>query len=273
MSSWLSSNDDNNSMIMYNEAATLSSIVIMAVPLYYVKRAFFGHTSNTKTNLQLQLYSLSQTLLFVGNLYGHWTGYLGPPCMDTLGCVNNVFLATVIYRVRYHDNLHHYHHQQQLSKQTKMAVVLPLFLLQVWTPTMVTMLMTGLGLTMLGIGLFVSKEAETYLTQRVTPPVSLYVVVMMGRVAYYHQQQQVLVLIASKDKKKKNNYYDGGCMRLYWFCVALLLMVVASTETERYLCDVFSDYGKRAYHSIVLHFLICSLFGCLSELAFQITTH
>merc|ERR1712232_177502 len=79
---------------MLNFGATLTSIPITLVPLYYL------HLSWNREDFGVlpKLYYCSLVLVFIGNLIEHGTGYIGPPCLDTCGSASNFFLGAMMYQ-------------------------------------------------------------------------------------------------------------------------------------------------------------------------------
>jgi hypothetical protein len=255
--------------ILYNPVCCLTSVPILAVPLYVLGKAFC--TTNTRGRpwmFELKLYSITQLLLFYGNLHQHWTSRIGPPCIDTLGCVNNLILSAVVYRIYYYQN-----HNNNKPSTTRITII---------TPAMATTFLMVLSIFLLGIGWY-DIQWESYLTIRTAPLVGLYVVRMMGKYSY----QPLLYLPPKKKVEDKKDYYKANIessnsssrreRKLYNMALGLLVLVVTLTELERFLCPIltnnnndFSIVVKRLYHSVLLHGIITSLFWCISELAFEV---
>lgn len=191
------------------------------------------------------LCSVTLTSLFAFNLYEHQTGYIGPPCIDTFGCVNNVMLSTLLYKIRYRRE----QQQGQLHNTGKV------------TPEMFTITMTLLSLALLFVG-FGKIQLEQVATRVASVPVGLYVVVTMGRLSWKKSNDHIM-------QQHNGNPTRLSMFQLWKLSCVFLIAVVVGVEVEPSLCHL-SPIISRTYHSVFLHIIISALFGCVSECAFRL---
>ena len=246
----------------FNDVCTLSSVPILAVPLYFVHKALVvapqpTHTLASSQRRQLQYYTLLNLLLFLGNLIQHATGYLGPPCMDTIGCAGGLCLCAIAYQAYYQTLDSHLSSDTSFkTKDPKHSQRYPRpWILQRLSPDTVSSITTSLAVIVLATPLIGGKEREAILTKSLKPLVDLLVVVLMGWTAW---TQKVCL-----DAKRSWN--------LYRTCFGLFVSVLLFGEAEPRLCSSLNNTGKRLFHATFGHALISAMFTGVSALAFQVT--
>ena len=234
---------------VYNPAATLTSIAIMYVPLAFIHRAFFPKQQEEMV-LEMKLYAMSQFLLFFGNLYQHWTGYMGPPCLDTCSCVYALMLLSLLNRV---DAA-----AAKERKEDEESSVLR-------SPKQFTNLMITIALVLVSIG-FHDTEMETFATMSVVPIVGFSALYRLGRLC--HARRLDLLVFGNNNPSTAVAAATASPWTLYLTLVLLIFVVLGSAEAERFLCPYMSELGKRMYHSIYLHIIVPAHFWVMNELVF-----
>lgn len=224
----------------FNGFCTVTSIVIMLVPVHFLQRAtkivlFDGRTDK----IELLFMAISMTSLFFFNLFQHATGYIGPPCIDTFGCVNNLMLSTVLYKVWYNR-----FNMRSIIQKKRIPV-----------PRHFTIVMISLSFTLLVVG-FVKVKFEQIATKSIFGPIGAYVVLTMGKLSWNYSK-----------KESEPGYWSP--LNLWKSACIFAILVVIFVESERSLCHLGSEFS-RLYHSIFLHIIIPIMFWCISECAFRL---
>ena len=225
---------------LFNGFCTVTSIMIMLVPIHFLQRAtkivlFDGQTDR----VELLFMSISMTALFFFNLFQHATGYIGPPCIDTFGCVNNLMLSTVLYKVWYNK-----FNGRGIIQMKRIPV-----------PRNFTIVMISLSFALL-VGGFFKVKFEQIATKSISVPIGAYVVLTMGKLSWNYSKNE-----SEPGYWSPLNLWKSACI--------FAVLVVIFVELERSLCHLGSEFS-RLYHSIFLHIIISIMFWCISECAFRL---
>lgn len=244
---------------LFNFACTITSIIILILPIHYLRRCFRQpEKSKQPIILEQKLYSMSLLALFTFNLYEHATGYTGPPSIQTFGIVNNIMLSTLLYRI--------WHCQ----KKTEGLAMLKL------CPTRVTFLLGTLSIVLLFIGFVVGINWEDNILKVISPPVNIYVIFSTGRLSWIHDKNHDHCGVDAKKEQFQKTGNTIYLFKLWRLACVFLILVGVGTETESKLCDYFNSRHRgnlhlsRIYHPIYLHLIITLLYYFVSECAFQL---
>jgi len=230
---------------LFNDACTITSVPIMAVPLYYLQRAVKKVLQGGgRDKAELLLMSTTLTALCISNLILHATGYIGPPCTDTFGCVHNVMLSALLYKIWYR-------RRSRISTKRDSGINF-----SCPTPESVTMGMIAISCLLLGAGL-VNIQLEQIATNAVALPAGAYVVCTMGRMSWSVKKENSKCLSSSHPCPLK--IWQAACV--------LLFSLLFFGEMERWLCHL-GPFFSRFYHSIFLHVIVSGLFWCVTGCAF-----
>mmetsp|Transcript_16952 Transcript_16952/g.26269 ORF Transcript_16952/g.26269 Transcript_16952/m.26269 type:complete len:271 (-) Transcript_16952:589-1401(-) len=242
---------------IFNYAATLTSVLMMVCPIHFLYRSI---NSRDKLGTEAMLYSIALTYLFSMNLYGHATGYIGPPCMDTCGCLMNLMLSTLVYREMWERRVNN-NSKTGPKKHYVDSVLLKL------KPTIFTMIISCISMFMYCAG-FISIKLEETVTNIISPPAGIFVVYTMGRLSY----EDYKGIDGSKQKKQNGRYSTWSLWKGAFVSTPL---VVISVELEPSVCEpisIMSPFSRTEafYHAVYLHAIIATLFWLVSECAFQL---
>jgi len=215
--------------------------MIMLVPIHFLQRAtkivlFDGRTDR----IELLFMTISMTALFFFNLFEHATGYIGPPCIDTFGCVTNLMLSTVLYKVWY-------------NKFNRRGIIQ---MKRIPVPRNFTIGMISLSFSLIVVG-FVKVKFEQIATKSISGPIGAYVVLTMGKLSWN----------CSKKEASESAYWSP--LNLWKSACIFAVLVSIFVELERSLCHLGSEFS-RLYHSIFLHIIISIMFWSISECAFRL---
>lgn len=237
---------------LFNCACTVTSVFIMVLPIHYLRKAVIKirqTQDETEGKTELLLMSTSLTALFSFNLYEHASGYTGPPSIDTFGCVNNLMLSTILYRLS---------HRERSKARTKRGINENDEMWKLPSPRSFTVLMILLSGFLLIIG-FDNQKTERTITNVVSSPVSMFVVYTMGWLSWNLNRKEY----------GNNSMMRKLPLKLWKSACILAPLVMVSVEMEKRLCDI-GPIVSRLYHSIYIHIVIPLLFLCVTECSFRL---